>query len=126
MLDWKAASSFYNEEFALETFIKDRSKDAYVVIDMRQIHKASWKYGFDLEGKPFNSNLFMFHRCYSSLFVHNMLGIGSGRGIVFSPEEAFYCEKPCEVEFLADSGQRGGICRFVFYQGTRIKKLEYE
>lgn len=124
--DPEAATYYYNEPFDFEELLRSQPEGTKIVVDKHLIHKASWKYDIKLEGKPFNHHLFMFHRLFSTYHLHKLMGGTPGRHIVFSPEEVFYNEKPCDMEFLSDSGDWDKVCRYVFSDGRIVKQFEYK
>ena len=129
MLDSKAElapwSCYGNNEFTLEAIYHgDRRKGSYLVMDRCLMKKAEWKYRFDLGGNPFTPNLFMFKRYSGEGLIYEMLEKKRG-SLIFEPEKAYYCEKPCSVEFVAGREDRK-VRRYIFQDRKFIKKIDYE
>jgi len=126
MVDSEANTYFYSEPFELDTLIKNQPKGSYVVIDRRMKRKASWGIHVKLSGSPFNPDLLMFHRKYSSSYIHHLTGFRPGYEVAYAPDEVFYCGKPVDAEFISDQGDLDSVRRFILCDGEIIKELDYE
>ena len=126
MVDPEANVYYYNDDFELDTLLLNQPQGSYIVIDRRIKRKASWGIHVKLEGSPFNPDLLMFHRRYSTDFIHKLTGCRPGDDVVYVPDEVFYCGKPVDAEFISDQGDKGGVHRFVFCDGRIVKELDFE